>query len=151
MGSAFWTSATYGVEKEAEAGGIKLIKVDAGSDNNVAQQIGQIQDLIQRHVNAIIIGAANDDALKPIAERAIAAGIPVIGFSTPPNTDKLASYIGADHYDMGRLQAECMGKAIDGKGKVAMMSFITGQIWADCAPRASRRPWPRSSPAFHSG
>lgn len=74
MGSAFWTSATYGVEKEAEASGTKLIKVDAGSDNNVAQQIGQIQDLIQRHVNAIIIGAANDDALKPIAERAIAAG-----------------------------------------------------------------------------
>jgi ABC-type sugar transport system substrate-binding protein len=129
MGSAFWTSATYGVEKEAEASGTKLIKVDAGSDNNVAQQIGQIQDLIQRHVNAIIIGAANDDALKPIAERAIAAGIPVIGFSTPPNTDKMASYIGADHYDMGRLQAECMGKAIGGKGKV--VSFITGQIWAD--------------------
>jgi ABC-type sugar transport system substrate-binding protein len=131
MGSAFWTSATYGVEKEAEATGVKLIKVDAGSDNNVAQQIGQIQDLIQRHVNAIIIGAANDDALKPVAERAIAASIPVIGFSTPPNTDKMASYIGADHYDMGRLQAECMGKAIGGKGKVAMMSFVTGQIWAD--------------------
>lgn len=131
MGSAFWTSATYGVEKEAEAAGVKLIKVDAGSDNNVAQQIGQIQDLIQRHVNAIIIGAANDDALKPVAERAIAAGIPVIGFSTPPNTDKMSSYIGADHYDMGRLQAECMGKAIGGKGQVAMMSFVTGQIWAD--------------------
>ena len=32
---------------------------------------------------------------------------------------------------MGRLQAECMGKALGGKGKVAMMSFITGQIWAD--------------------
>lgn len=131
MGSAFWTSATYGVEKEAEAKGVKLIKVDAGGDTNVSQQIGQIQDLIQRHVNALVIGATNDDALKPVAERAIAAGIPVIGFSTPPNTDKLSSYIGADHYDMGRLQAQCMGKAIGGHGKVAMMSFITGQIWAD--------------------
>jgi ABC-type sugar transport system substrate-binding protein len=131
MTSAFWTSATYGVEKEAQAKGVKLIKLDAGNDNNVAQQIGQIQDLIQRRVNALIIGAANDDALKPIAERAIAGGIPVIGFSTPPNTKKLASYIGADHYDMGRLQAQCMGKAIGGHGKVAMMSFITGQIWAD--------------------
>ena len=131
LSTAFWTSAAYGVEKEAEKAGVKLVKVDAGNDNNVSQQIGQIQDLMQRHVNVLIIGAANDDALKPIAERAIASGIPVIGFSTPPNTDKLASYIGADHYDMGRLQAECMGKALGGKGKVAMMSFITGQIWAD--------------------
>ena len=89
LSTAFWTSAAYGVEKEAEKAGVKLVKVDAGNDNNVSQQIGQIQDLIQRHVNVLIIGAANDDALKPIAERAVAAGIPVIGFSTPPNTDKL--------------------------------------------------------------
>jgi len=148
MSSAFWTSATYGVEKEAEKAGVKLIKVDAGNDNNVSQQIGQIQDLIQRHVGALIIGAANDDALKPIAERAIASGIPVIGFSTPPNTDKMSSYIGADHYDMGRLQAQCMGKAIGGKGKVAMMSFITGQIWADLRAKGFKETLAKEFPSI---
>ena len=131
MATGFWTSATYGVEKEAELAGVKLIKLDAGADTNVAQQVSQIGDLIQRRVDAIIIGATNGDAVKPMAERAIAAGIPIIGFSSPPSTDKLASYIGADHYDMGRLQAQCLGAAMGGKGKVAMLSFIEGQIWAE--------------------
>lgn len=131
MASAFWTSATYGVENEAEKDGITLIKLDAGSDTNVAQQVSQVSDLIQRQVDAIIIGATNGDALGPIANRAIASGIPVIGFSSPPATDKLASYIGADHYDMGRLQARCLGEAMGGSGKVAMLAFLEGQIWAE--------------------
>lgn len=131
MATAFWTSATYGVEKEAEEAGVTLIKLDAGADTNVAQQVSQMGDLIQRGVGAIIVGATNGDALKPITERAVAAGIGVIGFSSPPSTDQLASYIGADHYDMGRLQAQCLGSAMGSKGEVAMMSFIEGQIWAE--------------------
>lgn len=131
MGSAFWLSATYGVDKEAQETGITLIKLDAGGDTNVSQQVSQIGDLIQRGVKAIIVGATNGDAVKPIVERAIASGIPVIGFSSPPSTDKIASYIGADHFDMGRLQAECLSKAMGGKGEVAMLSFIEGQIWAE--------------------
>lgn len=131
MASAFWTSATYGVEEEAKNTSTILIKLDAGADTNVAQQVSQISDLIQRRVDAIIIGATNGDALKAITERAITAGIPVIGFSSPPSTDKLSSYIGADHYDMGRLQARCLASGMGGKGKVAMLSFIEGQIWAE--------------------
>ena len=131
MADAFWTSATYGVEEEAKVAGVKLIKLDAGSNTNVTQQTAQMGDLIQRHVDAIVIGATNGDALKAITERAIVSGIPVIGFSSPPSTDKLASYIGADHYQMGKLQAQCLGKAMGGQGKVAMLSFIEGQVWAD--------------------
>ncbi|SON55700.1 D-ribose-binding periplasmic protein precursor [Hartmannibacter diazotrophicus] len=146
MADSFWTSATYGVEKEAKAEGVTLIKLDAGANTNVTQQTAQIGDLIQRGVNAIIIGATNGDAIKPITERAIAAGIPVIGFSSPPSTDKLASYIGADHYDMGKLQAECLGKAMGGKGKVAMMSFIEGQIWADLRAKGFKETMAKNYP-----
>lgn len=131
MASAFWTSATYGVEDEANDLGVSLIKLDAGADTNVALQVSQVSDLIQRQVDAIIIGATNGDALSPIAKRAIASGIPVIGFSSPPSTDRLASYIGADHYDMGRIQAQCLGAAMGGTGKVAMLAFLEGQIWAE--------------------
>ena len=131
LASVFWTSAAYGVEEEAKAAGVDLILLDAGADTNVSQQISQMSDLTQRRVDAIIVGATNGDALAPIANRAIAQGIPVVGFSSPPSTDKLASYIGADHFDMGRLQAQCLGEAMGGKGKVAMLAFLEGQIWAE--------------------
>jgi len=131
LSSSFWISAVYGADQAAKRAGVKLLKLNAGGDNNANQQISQIQDVTQRKVDAIIVGATNGDAVKSIVEQAIAKGIPVVGISSPPNTPKLASTISADHYDMGRLQAECLSKAIDGKGEVAMMAGPSGQAWAD--------------------
>jgi TMAO reductase system protein TorT len=131
LASSFWLSVTYGVEEEAKADGVKIVKVNAGGDANASQQIAQIQDLIQKDVDAIIVGATNGDAVKAVVEQAIAAGIPVVGVSSPPNTDKLAAVVSADHYDMGKLQAECLAEAMGNKGNVAMMAGPSGQAWSD--------------------
>lgn len=128
---AFWTSIAYGVEDEAKKKGVEVVLVSAGGDANVDKQISQIQDLIQRGVDALIVGATNGDGVVPVVEQAVAKGIPVIGLSSIPNTDKIASAVGADHYGMGKLQAECLGKLLNGKGKVAMMAGPSGQSWAE--------------------
>jgi TMAO reductase system protein TorT len=131
LASSFWLSVTYGVEEEAKADGVEVVKVNAGGDANASQQIAQIQDLIQKDVDAIIVGATNGDAVKAVVEQAIAAGIPVVGVSSPPNTDKLAAVVSADHYDMGKLQAECLAEAMGNQGNVAMMAGPSGQAWSD--------------------
>jgi len=131
LAASFWVSVTYGVEDQAKQAGVDVIKVNAGGDANASQQIAQIQDLIQKKVDAIIVGATNGDAVKAVVEQAIAAGIPVVGVSSPPNTDKLVAIVSADHYDMGKLQAECLAKAMGGKGNVAMMAGPSGQTWSD--------------------
>ena len=121
----------YGVDDEAKKLGVAVVKVNAGGDANVNQQISQLQDLVQRHVNAIVVGATNGDAVRPAVEQAIDARIPVVGLSSIPNSPKLASAVGADHYAMGKLQAECLGKAIGGSGEVGMMAGPAGQTWSD--------------------
>lgn len=138
LASSFWVSAVYGADDQAKKEGVTLVKLNAGGDANTSQQISQIQDLIQRRVDAIIVGATNGDGIKAIVEQAIERGIPVIGISSPPNTTKLASMVSADHYDMGRLQAECLGKALGGKGNVAMMAGPAGQAWADLRAKGFR-------------
>lgn len=128
---AFWTSIAYGVEDEAKKKGVKLVLVSAGGDANVDKQISQIQDLTQKGVDALIVGATNGDGVAPVVDAAVAKGIPVVGLSSIPNTDKIASAVGADHYGMGKLQAQCLGKLLNGEGKVAMMAGPSGQSWAD--------------------
>jgi ribose transport system substrate-binding protein/inositol transport system substrate-binding protein len=146
LGSSFWISAVYGADQAAKRSGVTLLKLNAGGDNNANQQISQIQDLIQRKVDAIIVGATNGDAVKSVVEDAIKKGIPVVGISSPPNTPELASIISADHYDMGRLQANCLAKAIGGKGEVAMMAGPTGQAWADLRAEGFRDTLKKSFP-----
>ncbi|HYD62647.1 MAG TPA: TMAO reductase system protein TorT [Noviherbaspirillum sp.] len=135
LSSSFWISMTYGVESEARKLGVNLVKLNAGGDSNVNAQISQIQDLIERKVNAIIVGATNANGVKPVIESSIGKGIPVIGLSSIPNASGLSSAISADHYDMGRLQAHCLGKALNGKGAVALISQQQGQSWADTRRR----------------
>lgn len=131
LAESFWISAAYGIDTAAKKVGATVIKANAGGDSNADQQISQIQDLIQRKVNAIIVGATNADAVKAVVEQAVAAGIPVVGISAIPNTDKIVSAVGADNLGMGKLQAECLGKAINGSGKVALLAGPPGQTWAD--------------------
>lgn len=130
LASSFWISSLYGVEDEARRLGARLVKLNAGGDANSTQQVAQIQDLVQRKVDAIIVGATNGDAVRAVVEQAVSRGIPVIGLSSPPNTPSLAAIVSADHYDMGRLQARCLGAAT-GSGTVAMMAGPAGQVWAD--------------------
>lgn len=131
LSESFWISMAYGVDKEAKALGVQIVKANAGGDANVNQQISQIQNLIQRKVSAIIVGATNGSAVSPVVDRAVAGGIPVVGLSSIPSSKKIVSAVGADHYAMGRLQAECLGKALGGKGTIGMMAGPAGQSWAD--------------------
>lgn len=138
LSESFWTSMTYGVDEQAKKDGVEIVKGNAGGDANVNRQISQIQDFIQRKVSAIIVGATNGDAVVAIVNQAVARGIPVVGLSSIPNTPKIASAVGADHYGMGKLQAECLGKAIGGKGNVGMMAGPAGQSWADLRAKGFR-------------
>jgi len=131
LASSFWITSAFGVDEEAKRLGATVVKVNAGNDANSAQQIAQIQDLVQRKVDAIIVGATNGDAVKAAVEQAVKSGIPVIGLSSPPNSSLLAAVVSADHYDMGRMQARCLAKALAQKGSVAMMAGPSGQLWAD--------------------
>ncbi len=146
LASSFWISAVYGMESEAKAANVRIVKLNAGGDANASQQIAQVQDLIQRKVDAIVIGATNGDAVKAIVERAVEAGIPVVGISSPPNTPKLSSLVSADHYDMGRLQAQCLSKAIGGKGNIAMLAGPAGQAWSDLRARGFKETVAKEAP-----
>lgn len=146
LASSFWISAVYGMDKEARAQGAKLITLDAGGDANTSRQISQIQDLVQRKVDAIVVGATNGDGVKAIVEQAVEKGIPVIGISSPPNTAKLAAVVGADHYDMGRLQAQCLSKALGGKGRVTMLAGPAGQTWSELRAKGFKETLAKEAP-----
>lgn len=146
LASSFWISAAYGAEDEAKSVGVNLLKLNAGGDGNASQQISQIQDLTQRRVDAIIVGATNGEAVRAVVEAAIERGIPVVGISSPPNTPRLAAMVSADHYDMGRLQARCLAEAIGGRGEVAMMAGPSGQAWSDLRARGFRETLAQEAP-----
>jgi TMAO reductase system protein TorT len=131
LSESFWVSMTYGVTDEAKKLGVKIVSVNAGGDNNTNQQISQLQDLLQRNVDGLIVGATDGDGVRPVVEQALSRHLPVVGLSSLPNTDNLTSAVGTDNAGMGKIQAGCLGKALNGTGNVAMFAGPVGQSWAE--------------------
>lgn len=130
VATAFVMSLYYGVEDEAQVQGVDLVALDAGGYENISRQIQQIQDLIQRRVDVIIVNVTNAEAVAPVVEMAIAQGIPVVGLSSLPATDKMAATVGADHYGMGVLQAQCLASKLPEGSEIAIMAGPAGVNWA---------------------
>ncbi|MGL6040913.1 MAG: substrate-binding domain-containing protein, partial [Deefgea sp.] len=72
----FFVALRDGADAEAKAQGVKLITVDAQDDS--AKQISNIEDLIQKKVQVILINPADSDAVAGVVKEALKAGIKVV-------------------------------------------------------------------------
>jgi ABC-type sugar transport system substrate-binding protein len=103
----------------------------AGGYQYLEKQITQFEDLIASKVDAIDFVAINGPGTVPLVERAVAAGIPVINCNVMTDSDKVVTRIRSDDTMVGRMQAEFMVKALNGKGSVVMLRGPAGTSWAN--------------------
>ena len=108
----------------------ELIVTEA--DGSVEKQIADIEDLITKKVDAILITAINPDALVPVVDKAMEAGIVVVDFDNLVDTDNITANILVDQKEFGKVQATWLVEAIGGKGEIIAFNGINGtQISAD--------------------
>jgi ribose transport system substrate-binding protein len=96
------------------------------ANNDVTKQIGDIQDLITKGVDAIIVTAMNPDSINPVLEEAMDKGIVVVNFDQIVSTDKITSKITYDEVEYGKICGEFIKEALDGKGKIVSLRFTAG-------------------------
>ncbi len=114
-----------------ELDGVETVVLDAGGD--VARQIGQIQDLIQQQVDAIIIWPTQGQAVVPAVRQAHMAGIPVVITNSQiaeEGFEFIASFSGPDNITQGQYSAEMMCEALDGEGQIVQISGQPGYTTA---------------------
>lgn len=97
----FFLSMLYGAYLEGERMNLKIVLLESGGYANVDKQISQMEDLINQGVDGILCDPADSKALVPVVEKAVAAGIPVVGFGDQILTDKSVSYSASSHYGIG--------------------------------------------------
>ncbi|MFF5494172.1 substrate-binding domain-containing protein [Streptomyces aquilus] len=91
------------------------LEITEGS-NDTAAQIGQIQTLINKKVDVLVILPADGKALTQVGLQAMRAGIPVINldrvFASP---QAYRCWIGGDNYGMGLNAGHYIGEKLKGK------------------------------------
>lgn len=102
-----WKTDEAGIKKGLGSDA-KYISADAGG--SAEKQLADIESLIARGANAIIVLAWDSDAVLPAVAKAQAEGIPVLGY------DRLIEapgvfYLTFDNVEVGRMQARAILKA----------------------------------------
>lgn len=101
--------------------GVELIMVDSKED--VAIQLGQVENFVAQGMDAIVLIPANTDATDPMTQSAVDAGIPLVYVNRKPaNLPEGVAYVGSDSIVAGQLQMEWIADKLGGKGNVVIMN-----------------------------
>lgn len=102
----------------------EVIVTDAESKPD--KQLSDVETLLAKGIDLLIINPATDAALNPAVERAMEEGVPVVVVVRSVTTDDYVTFIESQSYQLGREQAEWIAQAINDKGNIVMMSGIAG-------------------------
>ncbi|HMK38553.1 MAG TPA: substrate-binding domain-containing protein, partial [Bacteroidota bacterium] len=124
VGNPYWVDARLGLEDKARLLGVlSELRGPTGSDPNM--QVAEFEQVLARKPAGILIAPASD-ALRPMINRAVESGVPVVCIDTDDPFSKRYTYIGTDNYNAGLQTGELLARAVGGKGEVALL-MIPGQ------------------------
>lgn len=117
-----WNTDDVAMRNVFEANGATVVATDAKASNE--KQLTDIDSLIAKKVNVLIVLAMDKDAILPAITKARAAGIPVIAY------DRLFEapgvfYVTFDNVEVGRMQARAV-LGVKPKGNYALVKGDPG-------------------------
>jgi autoinducer 2-binding periplasmic protein LuxP len=114
-----------GVEYE-----VQQLAVQDATDH--AGQLAQVESVIQRGVDYVMLGATEYESAIPGLRQLKAAGIPAVVYNfLEPHEDESArglQYIAFDHEEGGRLAGAWSAVKLNGGGKVAVLQGVPGVV-----------------------
>lgn len=124
LNNPFFVTLRDGAQAAADEMGVELVVVD--SQDDPAREASNVQDLIQRGVDALLINPTDSDAVVPSVQRANDADIPVFTIDRGANGGEVVSHIASDNVAGGQMAAEHLVELMDGEGQVVELQGIPG-------------------------
>ncbi|MGW6740544.1 ABC transporter substrate-binding protein [Streptomyces sp. NPDC055025] len=123
----FRIAETASIKAEAERRGVKLLTANA--QTQFSKQISDVQDLIAKGADLLVIAPLNSDGWGPVLRAAAARKIPIVTVDRKINAtpcQDYVSFIGSDFVEQGRRAADRMIEATGGRGEVAILLGAAG-------------------------
>jgi ribose transport system substrate-binding protein len=111
---------------------------ETDANDDPAKQISDIEGLLAKGCDVLLVSPAKLDELKPPIDKAMAQGVPVVLIDRTVSGDNYVTYVSANNCTMGRLQAEWLVKELNGKGNVVLLSGVKDSSVAEDRMRCAR-------------
>ena len=122
----FWRSVHAGALRAAHELDVDILWQGPQREDDRAGQIRVVEDMITRHVDAIVLAPLDATALVPVANEARGEHIPVVVFDSGMTWDGLVSFVATDNTAGGALAAERVAALLGDHGRVMVMRYQEG-------------------------
>ncbi|WP_206831295.1 substrate-binding domain-containing protein [Alicyclobacillus fructus] len=120
-GIEYWKGCFAGMQAAAKDLGVKVVFTGA-PQYDINQEVTTMQQVIAKHPAGILVTSINAQAMTPVINQAISAGIPVISFDSDAPQSKRYAYLGTSNIEAGQKAADYLGQALGGHGEVAVIT-----------------------------
>jgi ribose transport system substrate-binding protein len=129
----YWLGNTWSAQfaeefKQAAAMYDQLIAdtVITSSEGSVEKQIKNIEAMIAKKVDIIIITPNSTSGLAPVIAKALRANIPVVLNAAPVEGDEYTTFINVTDKALGRAMAEWLVDQMNGRGRIFVINGLPG-------------------------
>jgi ribose transport system substrate-binding protein len=99
--------------------------IHANANDSTPKQVSDIENLVSRNVDCLIVAATSATALNP-AIAAAQQNVPVVIMERAVETGDYTTFAALDAVDMGELQAQAVVDKLGGKGNVVILQGVEG-------------------------
>ena len=124
LNNPFFVTLVDGAQAKADELGYELIVVDAGDDT--AKQTSDIEDLISKGIQVLIVNPVDSDAVAPAIEDVIAAGIKVVAVDRMVNGVDVDCSIASDNVLGAELAAQFLVDTVGEGAKCIELQGVNG-------------------------
>ncbi|GIP55024.1 MULTISPECIES: ribose ABC transporter substrate-binding protein RbsB [Paenibacillus] len=124
LNNPFFVSLKDGVVNEANKLGIETIVVDAQNDS--AKQSNDVDDLMQKGVNVLLINPTDSAAISTVVQSANNLGIPVITLDRSADQGEVEALVASDNAKGGKMAAEYIVQLLGKGAKVVELEGVAG-------------------------
>jgi ABC-type sugar transport system substrate-binding protein len=126
MGNPLFREVAWGAVERGELLGAEVVVGATTKDGQLDEQIQQIEDMIVKGVDALVVTPQDTKGIVPAVQAAQAAGIPFIAVDTNVDGIEPDCFIGMDNisggYDVGKIVCEKIG----GEGTLVIIPGVAG-------------------------
>ncbi len=95
-------------------------------ETEYSRQLEIIDSMLNRHVDGIVVAAADRTSLNASLERASRENIPVVIFDSGVDSTNYVSFVATNNYEGGQAGGRKLGQLLNGKGTVAIVNHAPG-------------------------
>src|SRR3954454_12227853 len=134
----FFLDMQRGAQEAADRAGIQLVVQAAERELDVGEQMQIIENILQTGIKILIVTPSGSREIASAIVKANRAEVPVVLVDTrvdpkaaADNHLRIASFIGSDNYEGGRLAGEHLAASTGGTARVAVLEGIPGHETGD--------------------